>query len=662
MVKGDTKKTNTFGKKKGRRQQLLAARQSRSVNKSSSSTQPGPSSPSTTPEPLLPSPQPDLSPPSPTPGPSSSPPDSLPQPVSSASGTPSASAQPIEHDVVCSASKRKLSYQFEPVQDHEESTRLPSTIADLEMLKPLFSGLLCPNLKCRKPSLVLENDKKKNSGLAISLIVRCSECGNDLNSTMTSSKCAGAQSVFDVNRRATAAASATGMGYAGLANFSEFMNIPVVHHKTFAAHTKVISDRSEVFSRDVMEKAVETVKAAYPEQTSNVKDIHVSFDGSWHKRGHTSKSGIGLVIERKTGLIVDYEVLTSYCPICATTGKRLEQENVVKYQRWQRDHKTVCSANYQGPSGGMEKEAALRIWSRSVVKNNLRYVSMISDGDAKTISELHALDPYPGIKVAKHECVNHVGKRLGTALRNLVAEKSKAKPKVTLGGKGHGKLRSEVIATLQRYYTKAIRSNTTVPATKEAVTAIIDHGSSTDADPKHDNCPKGDDSWCFWQKANAKGLPPGSHEDNVGTPLCKIVVDSIRPTFERMSTDELLGRCILQTTQNANESAHALIWARCPKHQFVNRNRLSIAVSVGVAEFNFGASASRKFLDNLSLPVGEETRRRGKKRDYLRTVKAEAAVTEKAKRFRQAKADAKQREEQRLIDIHGQFYVSGGGD
>ena len=222
------------------------------------------------------------------------------------------------------------------------------------------------------------------------------------------------------------------------------------------------------------------------------------------------------------------------------------------------------------------------------MKNNLRYVSMISDGDAKTISELHALDPYPGIKVAIHEW-------------NLVAEKSKAKPKVKLGGKGHGKLRPEVITTFQKYYIKAIPSNTTVQAMKEAVTAIIDHGSSTDAHPKHDNCPKGDDSWCFWHKANANCLPQGSHEDNVGTPLCKIVVDSIRPTLERMSTYELLGRCILQTTQNANESTHALIWARCPKHQFVNHNRLSIAVSVGMAEFNFGASASRRFFKQSQL-------------------------------------------------------------
>ncbi|RUS77906.1 hypothetical protein EGW08_014337 [Elysia chlorotica] len=239
--------------------------------------------------------------------------------------------------------------------------------------------------------------------------------------------------------------------------------------------------------------------------------------------------------------------------------------------------KTVYSAQYNGSSGGIERQAALRIWRRSIVKNQLLYISMISDGDAKIITELQALDPYPRVKVEKHECVNHVGKHLSTALRNLVAEKSKAKPKITLGAKGHGKLRPEIIATLQRCYTKSIRSNATVSAMKEAVTAIVTHCSSTDADHCHDHCPKGEDSWCFGQKAKAMGLPPGSHEDNVSTPLCKLVAYHVRPIFERMSTEELL-----HTTQNANGSAHSVIWACCSKHQFVNRNRLFIAVSVKV--------------------------------------------------------------------------------
>jgi len=572
--------------------------------------------------------------------------------------TPSTSAEPIEHNVVCSASKRKLGYNSDEPLDDQQTNSLPSTITDLETLRPLFANLLCPS--CFTPSLSLENDRNKNSGLAISLVVRCVNCCEDLTSTMTSNKCGG--SIYDVNRRAVAAASATGMGYSGLCNFSEIMNVPSLHHKTYAVHTKSISDKCEIFSNDRLATAVEKVKQQYSDQPSGIKDIHVSFDGSWHKRGHTSKSGIGMVIERRTGLIIDYEVLTSYCPLCATTGRKLENQNILKYERWLAGHKPFCSANYEGPSGGMEKEAALRIWSRSILKNGLRYVTMISDGDSKTISELHTLDPYPGTRVVKHECINHVGKRLGTALRNLVVEKSKAKPKVTLGGKGYGKLRPQVITQLQSYYTNAIRSHSTVPAMKKAVMAILDHCSSTDADPRHQNCPKGEDSWCFHQKAVARGFPPGSHEDNLGTPICQLVAENVRPTFERMSSDDLLSRCVLQTTQNANESAHAVIWARCPKHLFANRHRLNIAVALGVAEFNFGSASSQKFISMLDLPVGAETKRRGKKRDHTRTVKAEAAVTEKARRYRQLKAEAKQKEEQKLLDTYGQFYVSGGGD
>lgn len=387
MVKQATQRRKTFGKKQTRREQLALAQ--RNINSDEPTQSPLESA---TPQ----SPQQEA-------GPSTS---TLPQ------STPVSTMDNSDREVVISASKRKLSYLSPEVQasmnETEESEKvLPSTIVDLEILKTLFLGLLCPH--CLQPSLALEDNHSKKTGLAISLSVKCNVCNEELTNSYTSKRC---DTYFEVNRRAVAASTATGMGYSGLCNFSELMNIPSLHHKTFALHLKSVSTRCEDFSRESLAAAVQKVKDAYPEQDSNIKDIHVSFDGSWHKRGHTSKSGIGLAIERKTGLIVDYEVLTSYCPVCATTGKRLEKQNVLKYERWLASHSLHCSANYEGPSGGMEKEAALRIWSRSIIKNGLRYVSMISDGDAKTITEIQKLDPYPGIRVEKHECVNHVGNGL----------------------------------------------------------------------------------------------------------------------------------------------------------------------------------------------------------------------------------------------------------
>ena len=572
------------------------------------------------------------------------------------------------HSNVMSASKRKLSYEYcsttgdESTPPDTPDRKLPCTICSVDCLSPLIEATLCPH--CFQQTLTLTVDNNRNCGLAICLVVYCKNCQTEVKSVFTSEKCD--THVFDVNRRAVATACATGMGWAGLANFSEFMNIPILHQRTFTDHVKKINCQASQFSRDSMASAVREVKRAYSDQQEEIKNIHVSFDGSWHKRGHTSNSGIGCVIERKTGLVIDCEVLTRYCHVCETVGKRLQAQNILRYERWLACHRAEgkCHANYEGPSGGMEKEAALRMWGRSVVQHGLRYVSMISDGDAKTISEIHKLDPYPGYSVQKHECVNHVSKRLGTALRNIVKLKGQEKPKVTLGGKGFGKLRPEVITQLQRYYTKAIRSNPTVPKMQTAIMAIIEHCSSTDDDPHHSNCPKGPDSWCFFQKHAALGLPviPGSHLKEIGTPLAPVVAQHILPIFQNMSSEDLLSRCTLQATQNANECVHSVIWARCPKHLYVARPRLNIAVALGCAEFNFGSSASQKFLEFLNLGIGLETKKRGKKRDHTRQMKAAAAITLKAKKHRLLKSVAKEKQELALKEKFGVFYEAGGGD
>ena len=41
-------------------------------------------------------------------------------------------------------------------------------------------------------------------------------------------------------------------------------------------------------------------------------DITVSYDGSWHKRGHPSMYGVAAVIDIYTGLVVDYVVLSKF--------------------------------------------------------------------------------------------------------------------------------------------------------------------------------------------------------------------------------------------------------------------------------------------------------------------------------------------------------------
>ena len=121
------------------------------------------------------------------------------------------------------------------------------------------------------------------------------------------------------------------------------------------------------------------------------------------------------------------------------------------------------------------------------------------------------------VAIHKEECVKHVAKQIGTALRNLT--KMSKKTGVSLGGRGPGKLIKAAIKKLQVYYRKAICSCTgDEVAMCRAVFSSFFHAVSTDEDPHHHHCPAaaaGTNSWCFYQRAVANGEEPGSHRENV---------------------------------------------------------------------------------------------------------------------------------------------------
>ena len=101
------------------------------------------------------------------------------------------------------------------------------------------------------------------------------------------------------------------------------------------------------------------------------------------------------------------------------------------------------------------------------------------------------------VEVQKKECVGHVQKRLGTALRKLKKEKK------GLGGKG--RLTDAMIDKLQNYYGIAIRSNTgNLPAMKKAILASLFHcASSADRNLHLQYCLEETDSWCGFTRDRA---------------------------------------------------------------------------------------------------------------------------------------------------------------
>ncbi|GBN06205.1 hypothetical protein AVEN_71656-1 [Araneus ventricosus] len=105
--------------------------------------------------------------------------------------------------------------------------------------------------------------------------------------------------------------------------------------------------------------------ASPSDQNNEIIDITVSYDGTWQKRGHRSLYGIGIVVDILTGLVIDYEILSKYCPVY-TTAKRDLEEHSADFSIWYKAHKPECSENYVGSSNAMEVKASEIFWTRSV--------------------------------------------------------------------------------------------------------------------------------------------------------------------------------------------------------------------------------------------------------------------------------------------------------
>ncbi|GFX21077.1 uncharacterized protein TNCV_4883091 [Trichonephila clavipes] len=120
-----------------------------------------------------------------------------------------------------------------------------------------------------------------------------------------------------------------------------------------------------------------------------------------------------------TGYVVDFEVMSKVCRHCSVAKNKLGQSSA-EFSIWYEGHKSECDIIHLGSSTSMEMEAALTLWKRSTSLDSviLQYYPMVI---VKTFNYLCEKKVYgPDIVIKKEECINHVSKRLGTALRSTV--------------------------------------------------------------------------------------------------------------------------------------------------------------------------------------------------------------------------------------------------
>ena len=277
----------------------------------------------------------------------------------------------------------------------------------------------------------------------------------------------------------------------------------------------------------------------------------------------------------------------------------------------------MCKKNFDGSAGSMEPIGAVELFSRSM-NFKIRYSRLVCDGDSKTHSLLLERKPY-GKQVEKLDCVGHVQKRMGTALRTLKDNYKgrKLSDGKTIGGKG--RLTKVLMNTMQNYYGDAIRRHKgDLKGMMQAVQASLLHLNSSDEAPRHHLCPAGPDSWCKFQKALANKVP-FTHKKS---PIPPAIVEVVKRVYQRLGSHPLLERCLGGFTQNPNESLHNLVWRFCSKTLFQGKNSVEIGCALAVCSFNKGSVALGSLCDQLGLPLSKEAWRIFRTKDQARVKKS----------------------------------------
>lgn len=494
----------------------------------------------------------------------------------------------------------------------------------------LFASSLCK--LCKKNGLQVR--AAKHFGLAFQVEIYCSHC--KFVNKFSSSKVVNVpekNNLYDINIRLAYGLRSIGKGMAAARMLCGVMNLPQPPAKILP-YTELLKDKSKQVATESMkaavEEAVEENKIVLEDSDlaldGTERDLKAGIDGTWQRRGFSSLNGIVTCTSVDTGKVMDIEVLSKFCS-CD------DKES----------HKANCTANYQGSSGGMEAAGALAIFHRSVNKYNVRFTEYLGDGDTNSFKTIEESKPYgDGVQIKKLECIGHIQKRMGARLRKLKKDSKgqKLSDGKTLGGKN--RLTDGLIDKLQAYYGNAIRKNTScLQSMKNAVWAIYFHSCSTDANPMHNICPKGENTWCQYNKALLSNSP-FTHNNSIPEPIML----ATKPTFQALANPDLLRKCLHGKTQNVNESVNNVIWSRVPKKSFVSLKTLQLGAFDAISTFNDGNITKVLTLAAVGITPCKRTLDTMKLLDFERVRRADTAITHFQRQARRKARNTKRKLEE----------------
>ena len=155
-------------------------------------------------------------------------------------------------------------------------------------------------------------------------------------------------------------------------------------------------------------------------------------------------------------------------------------------------------------------------------------------------------------------------------------------------------------------------------------------------DEKHDTCPGGSSSWCYFQKLLAQHL----EDTTIPYPKTRapfLTNSEFQRTVEVFAVFSSLDFCktiTLGKTQNSNESLHNMIWHNAPKAKRVGHKSLIASTGLAVLSFNEGSLSYSVIIQELGLVASYKSLKYLATRDHLRNKSRFRRCRETHKRSR----------------------------
>ena len=523
-------------------------------------------------------------------------------------------------------------------QDGVETAKELYVPHGMEMMNMDILCHVISRLRCNDPACIgyLQLHKHlRTDGLQSYFLLHCSRCHSQV-AQFSSSLHVGESAVdsvnnpkmlkqrpSEVNTRALVAVHSTSMSWRDYLLFCALMGLPVPGHSISQHSLEHLKSSASKVVGESMSLAAEVVRTRDNAIVSNIPGAFkcdVSFDATWHRRGHYSNQGFGAAVDAVSNKVLDYALYQRICRKCSKWTIERQSSEPEEYSSFLTEHSPVCTANFSGTSQAMEGSAAVEIWKRSVERNQLVYSTYIGDGDSSSFKNLLRSNPYDGQEsIRKEECLGHVQKRLKKNLKKKSNTYSKMSP-------------TKVERVGQLFALVVVQNRGRSPTEiQSSLWNLLEHLIEN-----HGNCPFSNDSWCYYQKRLAEQgedhslSPPPSRQPY----LTPSEYGRAKEVFENFASLAMCGALTMGKTQNANESLHSIIWHNSPKAKYVGQKSIDISTAMAVTTFNDGDIALAAVLSALSITPSHNTLLHLTRRDRARNQNRQRAILETQKRRR----------------------------